>query len=288
MPALALRDGVRPRGPYSLRLSTRLASDATRRVREGVLDAAFTVEGSVERGRAWQAPDGTVELQASSEEGLELLRFMLALDDDHSPFLERFARDPLIGEATRRLKGLRPARTATVTQSLLRAVSGQLIEAKRARNIELRVIRAASPAAGDLHAAPLPADLGRFAPAELQRLGLGGRRASTLVRLCRGLDLERLRRADPDAAAARLGRERGLGPWSVGIVALHGLGSYRHGLARDLGIVKLARAMWGRWVEPEETDVLLEPYGEWAGLASVYLLHGFARGLIPLDAEAAA
>ena len=30
--------------------------------------------------------------------------------------------------------------------------------------------------------------------------------------------------------------------------------------------------LWGRYVEAEETDALLEPYGEWAGLASVYLL----------------
>ena len=28
--------------------------------------------------------------------------------------------------------------------------------------------------------------------------------------------------------------------------------------------------------------MLLEPYGEWAGLASVYLLAGFGRGLVPL------
>ena len=29
----------------------------------------------------------------------------------------------------------------------------------------------------------------------------------------------------------------------------------------------------GRWVETEETRELLEPYGEWAGLASVYLIN---------------
>ena len=42
---------------------------------------------------------------------------------------------------------------------------------------------------------------------------------------------------------------------------------------------------------PERLDALaelLEPYGEWAGLASVYLLAGFGRGLIPLPAARAA
>jgi len=286
MPVVA--DRVRPRGPFSLRLSTRLASDASRLVREGVLTAAFEVDGRLETGLAWQEPSGDVRLRAASEPGLALLRFMLALDDDHSAFLARFGRDPLIGEATRQLKGLRPVRTATVTQSLLRALAGQLIEAKRARRIELRITRAAAPVVGLLHAAPTPRMLGRFSPAELQRLGLGARRAAALVRLCRTLDLERLRDAPADGVAALLLRERGLGPWSVGIVALHGLGSYRHGLARDLGLVKLARALWGRYVEPEETDALLVPYEEWAGLASLYLHHGHARGLVPLSARAAA
>ena len=60
----------------------------------------------------------------------------------------------------------------------------------------------------------------------------------------------------------------------MGVVCIEGLGRYEHGLARDLGLAKLASALWGRWVEAEEADVLLEPYGEWAGLASVYLLAG--------------
>ena len=36
--------------------------------------------------------------------------------------------------------------------------------------------------------------------------------------------------------------------------------------------------MRGRRVEGWETAELLEPYGEWAGLASVYLLAGYAKG----------
>ncbi|HVV59829.1 MAG TPA: hypothetical protein VHC45_15820, partial [Gaiellaceae bacterium] len=78
------------------------------------------------------------------------------------------------------------------------------------------------------------------------------------------------------------------GPWSVGVVCLEGLGRYERGLARDLGLVKLLSALKGRWVEAEETDELLAPYGEWAGLASVYLLAGYAAGLVPLPDERAA
>ena len=106
-------------------------------------------------------------------------------------------------------------------------------------------------------------------------------RASTLVRVCRTIDLEGLRAQPIEAVEARLLRERGLGPWSLGVVALEGLGSWRHGLVGDLGLVKLCSALRGRWVELHETAELLEPYGEWAGLAGAYLMAGWSRGLVP-------
>jgi hypothetical protein len=52
--------------------------------------------------------------------------------------------------------------------------------------------------------------------------------------------------------------------------------------------VKLLRALRGRPVEGWETAELLEPYGEWAGLAGVYLLAGFGRGLLPVSEARAA
>jgi DNA-3-methyladenine glycosylase II len=278
---------VRPRGPYSLRASTRHGSDATRSVVDGVVVAALASGGA---GRAWQQESGTVQLRAQSDAGIEELRFMLALDDDHSEFLRRFARDPLIGRATRRLRGLRPLRTATVAQALLRAVCGQLIQARRAREIERTVIRALTRqlTGTRLHAPPDCEALGRLAPAELRRLGLGTRRAAALVRICRSVDLERLRELPGDASADRLLRERGLGPWSVGVVFLQGLGRYDRGLVADLGLVKLCSALRGRWVEGWETAELLEPYGEWAGLASIYLLAGHGLGLVPVPRRRAA
>ena len=279
---------LRARGPYSLRLSTRLGSDATRVVAGGVLRAVLESEGGLESAEARQCPDGSILVRAGSEQGVEQVRFVLGLEDDHSEFLRRFGRDPLLGATIRRLRGLRPLRCATVTQALLRALCGQLITARRARAIERRIVRAATPRHGDLHPAPRPHELGCFSPAELRALGLGGPRASALVRLCRTLALERLREVPTDAAAARLVREARIGPWSVGVVCLEGLGRYERGLIGDLGLIKLCSALRGRRAEAWETAELLEPYGEWAGLASVYLLAGFGQGSIPLSARLAA
>jgi 3-methyladenine DNA glycosylase/8-oxoguanine DNA glycosylase len=128
---------------------------------------------------------------------------------------------------------------------------------------------------------PTRETLGALSPLRLRTLGLAERRAAALVRVCRSLDLERLRSVPTEAAAARLERERTLGPWSAGVVCLQGLGRSERGLVGDLGLVKLLAAQRGRPVEGWETAELLEPYGEWAGLASVYLLAGFAAGLVP-------
>jgi 3-methyladenine DNA glycosylase/8-oxoguanine DNA glycosylase len=269
-----------------MRTSTRHGSDATRVVAEGVYTATIAVDDRLERVRAWQRGDGVVCVHADSEAGVEHVRFVLGLEDDHSEFLTRFAADPLLGETIRQLRGLRPLRTATVAHALLRAVAGQLITARRARATERTIIRKATASLESLHAAPTARDLGRFSPAELRDLGLGARRGAALVRLCRSLDLEALKGLPTDAVARRLERERGLGPWSVGVICLEGLGRYERGLARDLGLVKLAAALWGRRVEAEETDELLAPYEEWAGLASVYLLAGYHQGLVVLgDAD---
>ena len=278
----------RPRGPFSLRDSAVWASDATRRFDGRILVGLFQVEDGVARAAAWQQPDGRVELRSTSEEALEQLRFVLPLDADHSDFLRRFADDELLGRTIRVLRGKRPLRVGTVTQALVRAVCGQLIPSREARKIERALIRSTCESDGHFHVPPTPECFAGTAPVRLQRFGLTARKASTIVRTCRTLDVERLRGVSPAGVAVRLERERGLGPWSVGVIGIQGLGCYELGLVGDLGLIKLCTALLGRQAESEDTAELLEPYGEWQGLASVYLLAGSARGLLPVRMPAAA
>jgi 3-methyladenine DNA glycosylase/8-oxoguanine DNA glycosylase len=277
---------VRPAGPYSLVLSTRHAGDATRSVRDGVIGMALLVDGGrrAELARAFQRHDGAVVLQAESDEGIERLRFVLAVDDDHSEFLRRFRNDPLIGRTTKLFGGMRQLRMPTVAQALLRAFCGQLIASPRARELEVRIVRATTGPVGAsrLYAPPTAADFARYSPARLRQLGLHARRAAALVRITRSTDVERLHELSTDAAAEWVMRQRGLGPWSAGVVCLEGLGRHERGIVGDLGLIKLMSNLRGRWVEGHETAELLEPYGEWAGLASIYLMLGFTHGLLPL------
>ena len=255
-----------PTGPYRLRLMARHG----------------TWRGELPHDRvatAWQRPDGRVVVRGSDEEAVDRARFMLALDDDTGPFHARFARDPLLGPSARALVGYRPLRRATVTHAVVRALCGQLVEARRALALERAVLRACGERVVTQDA------LRRLAPVELRRLGLAQHRATALHRLATTLELEALRAHPTDVVSRRLRREPGVGPWSVGVIATEGLGRYDHGIVGDLSLVKLYASLTGRWVEGQETVALLAPYEEWQGLACEVLLLGWARGLVPGASE---
>jgi DNA-3-methyladenine glycosylase II len=271
---------VVPRPPYSLAFSARMRSDATRYFLDEILTMALEAEGRPAVARVRQRPDGSLAAAIEGDRpraALEALRFILAADDDHSEFVRRFSRDPLLGEPIRRLRGLRPLRTATVTHALLKAVCGQLIQARAARQLEARLLRRACERHRDLRLPPVRETFRPLSPAELAKEGLVARKATALIRLSREWDVERLHGVDTPTAAARIERERGLGPWSAGMICLYGLGRFERGLVGDLGLIKLCAALRGRRADADDTRELLEPYGEWAGLASVYLLAAFPK-----------
>jgi len=174
-----------------------------------LLTTTLRVGERVEVGTAQQSVDGRMTLGAESEEGFERLRFVLAIDDDHSEFLRRFAHDPLIGSATRAFQGMRVLRSPTVAQTLLRAFCGQLIDARTARLLENTIVRATCRRVDgtDLHEPPTTRALAAVAPSRLRQLGLHARRSAALVRICRSLELERLHDVPTEVVAARLGRE---------------------------------------------------------------------------------
>lgn len=253
---------VCPTGPYRLRLMAR----------SGIWSGALPGGRAVS---AWQRSDGPVVIRAPDEEALAKARFMLALDDDTAGFHERFARDPLIGASARALVGYRPIRRSTVAHAVVRAFAGQLVESRRALAIERAICRACADAVVTQDA------LRRLSALDLRRLGLAQHRATALVRLAETIDFERLHDFPTDVVRRRLTRERSVGPWSVGVIAVEGLGRYDHGIVGDLSLVKLHASLTGRWVEGHETAELLAPYEEWQGLAAEILLLGWARGLVP-------
>ena len=265
---------LRPRGPYSLADSAG-RPDLTRRFRGGVLDLVLPTAAGTAEIRVWQRRNGELAARMAAPDvsaAVDALRFGLALDVDHAPFLRLAAADPLLRDVVRRRPGRRPARLGTVAHALVRAVCGQLITAHEAMRIERRLLWPVCAPAGELRRPPQAADLARLSAAHAERAGLSPRRAAVLVRVGRTLDLERLRTVPAQAAVARLLAEPGLGPWSAGVIACQGLGSYAHGPVGDLGLIKLCSSLLHRRADVADTAALLDRYGEWGGLAASHLM----------------
>lgn len=264
-----------PRGPYSLRASFGHAPDLAGRRGVDVNTLVVRVGDGFACAEVWQRTDGTVVARVTThcdpQQAVAELRFVLALDDDHTPFLEMAAGDDLLARLVIPLRGLRPMRTS-VSQALLHGFAGQLISAREAWGIERRVSLAFATAHEGL-LVPLSSDQLRAASTgELVRHRLAPRRAAALAHAARVLDLDRLRHEPVDTAIARLTREPLIGPWTSGIVALRGLGSYRYGIAGDLNLMRLCSNLHGRTATVADTTELLERYGEWGGLASLHLV----------------
>lgn len=272
-----------PVGPFDLAASARALDGVTQRRDGDGLDLVLYGDDGGARAHVRQRGSGTVEAVVRAgdpDRAHAALRWALALDLDPTPFLAAVRRDPLLGELVRRRPGLRPLRTGTVAHALLRGMAGQLIAFAEAQRIERRVLRAALPALGDdgMRASPGRDALLAIGPNAMACAGLAGRRAEALSAALRAFDPERLRQADDGVVTARLTRQPQMGPWTVGVVGLHGLGRADLGLVGDLGLMRLVAHRSGRWPDAGETAELLTHYTPWRGLASMHLLgHPDAR-----------
>lgn len=271
-----------PVRPYDLRVSASGASGGTRRWDGPVLRLALATPAGGARAAVTQRPDGDLDVAVRGPDAtaaIDALRFVLATDDDHRPFLRLARRDPRLAATAIRHQGYRPIRTGTVAHAVLAAACGQLVTGQEAARMQAAIGRLAMPRGADGLIAPVTADaLAAVTTARMASVGLASRRATALRRLVRGFDVERLRAVATSAATTRITREPWLGPWSAGVICTEGLGRFDAPVVGDLGLMRIVAAETGHWPEPDDTRALVEGYGEWAGLAAMYLLrHPLAR-----------
>jgi DNA-3-methyladenine glycosylase II len=225
------------------------------------------------------------ESEPAARAGIARMRFSTGVDDDLRPFYDRFRDDPVIGRGVRTHLALRVRRQPDPWETLLGAITEQLIELERAMEIQRRIIAAFGyrcPVTR-MRDAPAPADIARQAPARLVSFDLAPKRAIAMRRCAEAVASGRLDLHDRDQR--RLLSMREIGPWTAEMVALHGQGRYDVVPAGDLGFLKiLGRLETGNpRARADEAEVrgFFERYGEWKGLAGVHLMHAAARGLTP-------
>jgi 3-methyladenine DNA glycosylase/8-oxoguanine DNA glycosylase len=222
--------------------------------------------------------------RGAAEWGIERMRLALGIDQDLSPFYERFRFDPLIGPSVRVSPGLRASGKPDPFEALAWAICEQLIDIERAAAIQRRLIfrlgRRWDWDGRSFRDAPTAAVLAAQAPALLESMDLSAGRAVALIRAAREVASGRVDLFDavrPEAGWRRLRAIPGVGSWTVQMLAFTGQGRLDQLPAGDLAYLKLVGRLRSggdpraRATE-EEVDELFAPYAPWAGLAGLHAL----------------
>jgi 3-methyladenine DNA glycosylase/8-oxoguanine DNA glycosylase len=281
------------------RLPGRNGMDGLTRVRRGVLHRLLHAGDEPVLVRIAQlAPDRVLfgaraRDRASAEWGIERMRLALGIDQDLAPFYERFRFDPLIGPSVRANPWLRAAGRAEPFEALAWAICEQLIEFERAAAIQRRLVwrlGRACPVSG-MRDAPTAEVLAAQSPARLCSFDLSESRAVALVRAAREVASGRADLYDHDHERAwrRLRAIKGIGSWTIQMLALTGQGRLDQLPAGDLAFLKLVGRMRSggdpraRATE-QEVLALFAPYAPWAGIAGLHALRAGGAITTPIAA----
>ena len=173
-------------------------------------------------------------------------REVFDLDTDPAMVAEGLVCDPAMRPLVRARPGLRVPGCADGFELAVRAVLGQHVSLAAARVFGGRLVaRFGEPLdAADRRLTHLFPAAEALAGAELEAIGVTGRRAATLRSLARaaaddGLVLDR--GADREECMARLLALPGIGPWTAGCIGMRALGDPDAFPSDDLGLVEAAR-----------------------------------------------
>lgn len=193
--------------------------------------------------------------EADQPAAVAACRRLLDLDDDArarpdpSHVAKVLGADPALRPVVEATPGQRLPRAADAHELAVRAVLGQQVSTAAARTLAHRLLVAhgselpTDPGGGLTHVWPAPRQL-----LELDEgsLGMPASRRQTLVRLVRALADEQVDlspTADLGTARSQLTGLPGIGPWTVELVALRGLGDPDAFPVTDLGVRRAAESL---------------------------------------------
>lgn len=224
----------------------------------------------------------TLPSLADTMPAIQLVRHMLDLDADPTQVAAAFALDPVLGPLVAARPGLRLPGARDPHEFALATVLGQQVSLAAARTLQGRLVAAyADPAplegGGSQFASRVcAARIAAETPESIkERLRITGSRAETLrslaAALAGGLDIGR--GADRERSRAELLAIRGIGPWTVELIAMRAFGdpdAYPAGdliLRRALGVQSAA-----------EAERIAEQWRPYRGYATQFLWADFLAG----------
>lgn len=210
---------------------------------------------------------------------VERCRRLLDLDADPEAVDAALRADPALRARVDAVPGRRLPGTVDGFELAVRAIAGQQVSVRGARGALARLVAAAGPTL-DVPAPGGPGGLTRVFPSAEEVLAApddgfampASRREAVraLARAVRAGTLTIDRGEDPARVAAALGALRGVGPWTVGTVAMRALGDPDVFLPTDLGVARgLAAA--GLPSDARGATAAAERWRPWRGYAMVHL-----------------
>jgi AraC family transcriptional regulator, regulatory protein of adaptative response / DNA-3-methyladenine glycosylase II len=202
-------------------------------------------------------------------------RRLLDLDADPVAVDDLLRVDPALAPHVDKNPGRRVPRTACAEEFAIRAVIGQQVSTAAARTHAARLVLACGeqvedPAGGLTHLFPEP---GALAEADPAALAFPKARRATIAALAEALaagDIDLGAGSDWQEARQLLGALPGVGPWTVEVVAMRGLGDPDAFVPGDLGVRAAAREL-GLPVTPAALTRHAAAWRPWRAYAVQYL-----------------
>lgn len=226
-------------------------------------------------GSAGAADDATRFVTAT-------VRRTLGIDDDLAPFRAAVTSDPKLSPIVQRFEGLRLISTPTAFEAFVWAVLGQQISLHVAFRLKSALVQyrgARAEIDGESYFAfPTPAALAETNPDELAGLGLGRRKAATIVNTAAAvatgaIDLQSLAGMPLEEAETALTALHGVGPWTARYTLLRGLRRADACPVSDIGLRSACGRLFdlGRHASADEVAAYAERWRPFRGYAAFYL-----------------
>lgn len=207
----------------------------------------------------------------------ERIRRALDLDADPASIDEALSMDPHMAPLVARLPGIRVPGTFDGFELVVRAIFGQQVSVAGARTSLGRLVARAGtplerPDGGITHLFPTAEQIAELPP---EAFGMPRSRAETIRRvasLVAGGQLDLSGNAPREDTLGALGELPGIGPWTLGYVAMRALHDPDAFMAGDLGVRKGFEAL-GLGSTPEAMLARAERWRPWRAYAVMHLWH---------------
>lgn len=264
------------------------AEGRTERVRGSTLGKALVLAGQPVRVELTLEPRrarAQVRVHARGP-GAPLLRAVharcvrwLGLASDGEAFVRRMRRGRTTAALVRGREGLRIPLATDLFEGLVWVVVGAQVHVSFAATCRAALIELAGTPVGEgFLAHPEPAAVARLDYADLTRRQFSRRKAEYLIDAARALvagelDLEGLRDEPVPLVVERLGRVRGLGPWSVQYLCLRAFGFEDCAPIGDVALHEALRRFAALEERPDAraAAALMEPFAPHRSLATYHL-----------------